>query len=276
MRILQLADEVRYAGMSTEELRASFLLEDLFSAGAVRIVYVDLDRTVIGSAVPLDEPLPLPCPDQLRATSFTERRELGIFNIGSHGGVEVDGQTYTLGNRDALYIGRGDHSISFSSASPDSPAEFYLLSYSAHAVHPIALVRAATLTAQTIGDPATANLRSIHKLIHMEGATSCQLVMGYTALHAGNVWNTMPPHTHIRRSEVYLYFDLPPDQRVIHLMGPASQTRHLLVASKQVAISPLWSIHAGVGTASYSFCWGMGGENQVYTDMDPLRIADLR
>lgn len=143
-------------------------------------------------------------------------------------------------------------------------------------MHPTALVRAAALTAQTIGDPSTANLRSIRKLIHMEGASSCQLVMGFTTLRPGSVWNTMPPHTHMRRSEVYLYFDLPPDQRVIHLMGPANQTRHLLVANKQVAISPLWSIHAGVGTASYSFCWGMGGENQVYTDMDPLRIVDLQ
>jgi 4-deoxy-L-threo-5-hexosulose-uronate ketol-isomerase len=275
MRMLQLADEVRYAGMSTDELRAGFLVEDLFIAGVVKMVYVDLDRTVIGSAVPLAEPLQLPCPDQLRATSFTERRELGIFNIGSDGAVEVDGQTHTLGNRDALYIGRGDHSISFSSANAEIPAEFYLLSYPAHAVHPIALIRAATITALTIGDPATANLRSIHKLIHLEGARSCQLVMGFTTLHSGSVWNTMPPHTHMRRSEVYLYFDLPPEQRVIHLMGPANQTRHLLVANKQVAISPLWSIHAGVGTASYSFCWGMGGENQVYTDMDPLRIADL-
>jgi 4-deoxy-L-threo-5-hexosulose-uronate ketol-isomerase len=262
--------------MSTEEIRASFLLEDLFRAGSVQLVYVDLDRTVIGSAIPLAEPLALPCPDQLRSTSFTERREIGIFNIGSDGAVQVDGQIYNLGNRDALYIGRGDHSISFSSASPDYPAEFYLLSYPAHAAYPIALVLGTALTAQTIGNPATANLRSIHKLIHLEGARSCQLVMGFTALHSGSVWNTMPPHTHMRRSEVYLYFDLPPDQRVIHLMGPANQTRHLLVANKQVAISPMWSIHAGVGTSSYSFCWGMGGENQVYTDMDPLRIADLR
>jgi 4-deoxy-L-threo-5-hexosulose-uronate ketol-isomerase len=275
MRVLQLADEVRYTSMSTEELRGSFLLEDIFSAGAVQLVYVDLDRTVIGSAVPLADSLPLPCPGQLRATSFTERRELGIFNIGSDGAVQVDGQTYTLGNRDALYVGRGDHSISFSSVSLDSPAEFYLLSYPAHADYPIAFVSAASLTPLTIGSAATANLRSIQKLIHMEGVQSCQLVMGFTTLHPGSVWNTMPPHTHMRRSEVYLYFDLPYDQRVIHLMGPPNQTRHLLVANKQVAISPLWSIHAGVGTASYSFCWGMGGENQVYTDMDPLRIVDL-
>ena len=275
MKILQLADEVRYTHMSTEELRASFLLEDLFAPNAVQLVYVDLDRTVIGSAVPLAKPLFLPCPDQLRANSFTERRELGVFNIGSKGIVQVDGDAHTLCNRDALYIGRGSHTVSFSSASPDSPAEFYLLSYPAHAVHPTALIRAADLVPLTIGDPVTANHRSIHKLIHLDGATSCQLVMGFTTLHSGSVWNTVPPHTHLRRSEVYLYFDLPPDQRVVHLMGPATQTRHLLVSNKQVAISPLWSIHAGVGTASYSFCWGMGGENQVYTDMDPIRIADL-
>jgi 4-deoxy-L-threo-5-hexosulose-uronate ketol-isomerase len=276
MKILQLADEVRFGQMSTEELRAGYLLEDLFTAGAVHLVYVDLDRTVIGSAVPVSEPLTLPCPAELRATSFTERRELGVFNIGSEGAVYIDGEAFPLGNRDALYIGRGAHTISFTSASSDRPAEFYLLSYPAHALHPTATIRASDLVPQTIGDPVTANHRSIHKLIHLEGATSCQLVMGFTTLHSGSVWNTMPPHTHLRRSEVYLYFDLPPDQRVVHLMGPATQTRHLLVANKQVAISPLWSIHAGVGTANYSFCWGMGGENQVYTDMDPLRIADLR
>ncbi len=275
MKILQLADEVRYTRMSTEELRANFLLEDLFAPGTIQLVYLDLDRTVIGSAVPIHEPLPLPCPDQLRANSFTERRELGVFNIGSEGAVQVDRETYTLGNRDALYIGRGSHAISFSSANPGNPAEFYLLSYPAHAVHPIAAIRGADLVPLTIGEPANANHRSIHRLIHLEGITSCQLVMGFTTLHSGSVWNTMPPHTHLRRSEVYLYFDLPADQRVVHLMGPATETRHLLVANKQVAISPLWSIHAGVGTASYSFCWGMGGENQVYTDMDPLRIADL-
>jgi 4-deoxy-L-threo-5-hexosulose-uronate ketol-isomerase len=275
MKLHQLADEIRYGHMSTEELRATFLLEGLFAPGAIQLVYVDLDRTVIGSAVPLAEPLPLPCPGQFRATSFTERRELGVFNIGFNGSVHVDGETYPLGNRDALYVGRGHHSISFSSTDPDAPAEFYLLSYPAHAAHPIAFVRSAELAPQTIGDPATANLRSIHRLIHLDGVASCQLVMGFTTLHPGSVWNTMPPHTHMRRSEVYLYFDLPSDQRVVHLMGPAHQTRHLVVANKQVAISPLWSIHAGVGTASYSFCWGMGGENQVYTDMDPLNITDL-
>jgi 4-deoxy-L-threo-5-hexosulose-uronate ketol-isomerase len=275
MKLLQIADEARYTHMSTEELRSSFLVEDLFAPGTVQLVYVDLDRTIIGSASPLAEPLILPCPSLLRAASFTERRELAVLNIGSKGSVQVDGENYSLDKRDALYIGRGHHAISFASESTDTPAEFYLLSYPAHATHPMALIRAADLAQQTIGDPTTANLRSISKLIHLEGTSSCQLVMGFTDLHSGSVWNTMPPHTHMRRSEVYLYFDLPPDQRVVHLMGTASQTRHLLIANKQVAVSPGWSIHAGVGTASYSFCWGMGGENQVYTDMDALRIADL-
>ena len=275
MKVLQMADVVRYPHMSTAELRATFLLEDLFTPDQVQLVYVDLDRTVIGSAVPLASPLALPCPKELRATSFTERRELGVFNIGGDGAVDVDGEKHALGNRDALYIGKGEHSISFSSVSADKPAEFYLLSYPAHAVHPTAVVRADQRSPLTLGDGATANRRTINKLIHLEGAKSCQLVMGFTELATGSVWNTMPPHTHMRRSEIYMYFDLPEDHRVVHMMGPATETRHLIVANKQVAISPGWSIHAGVGTASYSFCWGMGGENQVYSDMDALRVAEL-
>jgi 4-deoxy-L-threo-5-hexosulose-uronate ketol-isomerase len=275
MKLLQMTDAVRYPRMTTAELRATFLIDGLFSSGQIQLVYVDLDRTVIGSAVPQAEPLPLPCPSELRATSFTERRELGVFNIGGDGSVDVDGETYSLGNRDALYIGKGEHSVSFSSASADKPAEFYLLSYPAHAVFPTAIVQAADRMPLVLGDPATANRRTINKLIHLEGANSCQLVMGFTELAQGSVWNTMPPHTHMRRSEVYMYFDIPAEHRVVHLMGPAHETRSLIVANKQVAVSPGWSIHAGVGTASYSFCWGMGGENQVYTDMDALRVTEL-
>jgi 4-deoxy-L-threo-5-hexosulose-uronate ketol-isomerase len=275
MKLMQMADQVRYPHMSTAELRASFLVDDLFAPGQIQLVYVDLDRAVIGSAVPLDTALALPCPAELRANWFTERRELGVFNIGGDGAVEVEGKIYALGNRDALYIGKGGYSISFSSANPGHPAEFYLLSYPAHAVYPTAIVRASDRMPTALGSPATANRRTINKLIHLEGARSCQLVMGFTELVEGSVWNTMPPHTHMRRSEIYLYFDIPADHRVVHLMGPATETRHLVVASKQVAISPGWSIHAGVGTASYSFCWGMGGENQVYSDMDALRIPEL-
>ncbi|MGD0859819.1 MAG: 5-dehydro-4-deoxy-D-glucuronate isomerase [Terracidiphilus sp.] len=275
MKVMQMADQVRYPQMSTAELRSTFLVDDLFAPGQIQLVYVDLDRSVIGSVVPLDAALMLPCPAELRANWFTERRELGVFNIGGDGTVEVEGEIHALGNRDALYIGKGGYSISFSSANASRPAEFYLLSYPAHAAHPTAIVSAPDRMPTTLGSPATANLRTINKLIHLEGARSCQLVMGFTELAEGSVWNTMPPHTHMRRSEIYLYFDVPADQRVVHLMGPATETRHLVVANKQVAISPGWSIHAGVGTASYSFCWGMGGENQVYSDMDALRVADL-
>ena len=276
MKLHQLADEIRYKQMSTEELRASFLLEDLFAPGTIQLVYVDLDRTVIGSAVPTTAPLTLPCPDELRATSFLERRELGVLNIGGEGRVDVDGQQYSLAKLDALYIGRGVSSVIFSSTDPTAPANFYLLSYPAHAVYPTALIQTSTQQPVSIGAAETANSRHIYKLIHLEGARSCQLVMGLTQLDPGSIWNTMPPHTHMRRSEVYLYFDVPASDRVIHLMGPPQETRHLVVADKQVVVSPGWSIHAGVGTRNYKFCWGMGGENQVYTDMDPAPIAGLR
>jgi 4-deoxy-L-threo-5-hexosulose-uronate ketol-isomerase len=276
MKILQLPDSIRYRSMSSEELRSSFLLESLFVENTVELIYVDLDRTVIGSAVPSTGPLTLPCPQELRATSFLERRELGVLNIGGAGSVEVAGQPYSLGNLDALYIGRGAASIIFRSNNPSSPANFYLLSYPAHANYPTTLIEASQQQPVSIGSTETANSRHIYKLIHLEGARSCQLVMGLTQLDTGSIWNTMPPHTHMRRSEVYLYFDLPTADRVVHLMGAPQETRHLIVADRQVVISPGWSIHAGAGTRNYKFCWGMGGENQVYTDMDPAPITDLR
>ena len=276
MKVVQLPDSVRYQTMSTEELRSSFLLESLFVDDALDLVYVDLDRTVIGSAVPSTAPLTLPCPAELRATFFLERRELGVLNIGGRGHVDVDGQQYSLENLDALYVGRGAVSVVFHSDDDSSPASFYLLSYPAHAAHPTTLIQTASQQPVSLGAAETANSRHISKLIHLEGVPSCQLVMGLTQLDTGSVWNTMPPHTHMRRSEVYLYFDLSPADRVIHLMGRPQETRHLVVADKQVVISPGWSIHAGVGTRNYKFCWGMGGENQVYTDMDPAPVTDLR
>jgi 4-deoxy-L-threo-5-hexosulose-uronate ketol-isomerase len=275
MKILQIADSVRYRTMGNEELRENFLLSELFQPGSVDTVYLDLDRTIIGSAVPLSAPLALPNDSDLRADYFLERRELGVLNIGSAGSVVVDGERFELGRLDAVYVGRGRREVSFESANPDSPAEFYLLSYPAHAVHPSRLVHAAEQVSTKLGSSDTANQREIKKLIHLDGVRSCQLVMGFTAMATGSVWNTMPAHTHMRRSEVYLYFDLPDDHRIFHLMGPAKETRHLVVANKQVVISPGWSIHSGVGTASYSFCWGMGGENQDYSDMDKLATADL-
>lgn len=275
MRILQMADEIRYRTMNTDELRNTFLLSNLFQPNEVQFVYVDLDRTVIGSAVPIKGALSLTTPDLLRADYFTERRELGILNIGGPGSVLVNSERFELQTRDALYIGRGNREIVFESTDADRPAEFYLLSYPAHAVYPTVLVRAAEQTPVVLGSTESANHREITKLIYLAGARSCQLVMGFTRLMPGSVWNTMPAHTHMRRSEVYLYFDLPEGDRVIHLMGPAHETRHLVVANRQVLISPGWSIHSGTGTTNYSFCWGMGGENQVYDDMDKLAISDL-
>ncbi|HWG20109.1 MAG TPA: 5-dehydro-4-deoxy-D-glucuronate isomerase [Terracidiphilus sp.] len=275
MRLIQVADALRFPRMTTEELRSAFLVDGLFQPGCIDLAYIDLDRTIVGSAVPLADPLTLETDPDLRAEYFTERREIGVLNIGGPGAVHVNGEAHPLDPLDALYIGRGNEHIAFSSNHPASPAEFYLLSYPAHTAHPVARIESAAAEATVMGSAETANHRRIRRLIHLEGPHSCQLVMGFTELSAGSVWNTMPPHTHMRRSEVYLYFNLPPAERVVHLMGPAHQTRHLVVADKQVVISPGWSIHAGVGTASYTFCWGMGGENQVYSDMDPLAIADL-
>jgi 4-deoxy-L-threo-5-hexosulose-uronate ketol-isomerase len=275
MRLIQVADAVRYPRMTTEELRSAFLVDSLFEPGRVSLAYIDLDRAVVGSAVPLADPLTLESEPDLRATYFTERRELGILNIGGDGSVEVNGAAYELKKLDALYVGRGNELVRFLSRDSSSPAEFYLLSYPAHAGYPVCKVDSRSVESLVLGSAAMANHRKVNRLIHLDGVRSCQLVMGFTQLMPGSVWNTMPPHTHMRRSEVYLYFDLAPADRVVHLMGPASQTRHIVVSNKQIVISPGWSIHAGVGTANYSFCWGMGGENQVYTDMDALATADL-
>jgi len=276
MNLFQMADPVRYARMTSDELRATFLLETLFSPGSIELAYVDLDRAVIGSAVPLGKPLELQTQPELRAEYFLERRELGILNVGGPGSVVVDDTSYELDKLDTLYVGRGSRQVTFLSRSAADPAAFYLLSYPAHAEFPTRKVRFAEITPVELGSLETCNRRKIYKAIHMEGIRSSQLVMGFTLLESGSNWNTMPPHVHMRRSEVYFYFDVEPEQRVIHLMGPPQSTRHLVVAERQVVVSPGWSIHAGVGTKAYGFCWGMGGENQDYADMDPVNIKDLR
>jgi 4-deoxy-L-threo-5-hexosulose-uronate ketol-isomerase len=275
MNLLQLADEIRYQTMTTEELRATFLLGDLFKPGELSFTYVDLDRTIIGSAVPVEAQLSLPADPSLKASYFTERRELGILNIGGSGTITVNDESFALNNLDALYVGRGNDHVTFESDNKQNPAEFYLLSYPAHVAYPTHRIKSSDVARVKIGAPETANQREIVKLIHLAGVRSCQLVMGFTQLASGSVWNTMPPHTHMRRSEAYLYFNLPATDRILHLMGPPHATRNLVVANKQVVVSPGWSVHAGVGTASYSFCWGMGGENQDYDDMDRLAIADI-
>jgi 4-deoxy-L-threo-5-hexosulose-uronate ketol-isomerase len=212
----------------------------------------------------------------MRAAFFCERREAGILNIGGPGEIEVDGTIYPLANKDCLYLGRGSRKVVFSNADPRTPAAFYLVSYPAHAAHPTRLMRHQEATAVELGTTNDANRRTIYKYIHLEGIPSCQLVMGFTRLQEGAVWNTMPPHTHTRRSEVYMYFDLPENRRVMHFMGRPQETRHLIVGDRQAVISPSWSIHCGCGTGAYSFCWAMGGENQVFEDMDPATIVSLR
>ena len=276
MKLVQMADPVRYARMTSAELRETFLLEGMFKLGAIDYAYVDLDRTVIGSAVPSGGVLTLETQPELRAEYFLERRELGVFNVGGAGTVTVDGAVFELDKLDCLYVGRGSKAVTFASKAADKPAYFYLLSYPAHAVHPTKMVRFAELKPVELGSLETCNKRKIYKAIHREGIQSCQLVMGFTMLETGSNWNTMPPHVHMRRSEVYFYFDVEAEQRVVHLMGPPDATSHIVIADKQVVVSPGWSIHAGVGTKSYGFCWGMGGENQDYADMDPVAIKDLK
>jgi 4-deoxy-L-threo-5-hexosulose-uronate ketol-isomerase len=276
MRLYQMADSVRYGLMNTEELRETFLLEDFFQPGEIEFAYVDLDRTVIGSAVPTGTPLKLETEPELRADFFLERRELGALNIGGAGTVSVDGKTFEMDKLDCLYIGRGSKDVTFASKDAAKPAEFYLLSYPAHAEYPTAMVKFADLKPVELGTVETCNKRTIYKAIFKDGLKSCQLVMGFTMLEPGSNWNTMPPHTHMRRSEVYFYFDVDPAHRVLHLMGPPDATSHLVMKDKEVVVSPGWSIHAGVGTKHYTFCWGMGGENQAYDDMDGVAIAELR
>ncbi len=276
MRIYQMADKVRYSRMTTEERRATFLLEGLFKPGEIKCVYVDLDRTVIGSAVPTGEALRLETEPELRADYFLERRELGVLNTGGPGSVEVDGVSFELDKLDCLYVGRGSKSVLFRSKSASEPASYYLLSYPAHREYPTAMVKFKDLEGLKLGAAETCNKRAIYKAIHKDGLQSCQLVMGFTLLEPGSNWNTMPPHTHMRRSEIYLYFDVDPAHRVLHLMGPTDETSHIMVADREVVVSPGWSIHAGVGTKNYTFCWGMGGENQDYADMDLATIAELK
>jgi len=262
--------------LSTEELRAAFLVQGLFRSGAATIRFFDLDRVALGGVVPARAPLALPNPPELAAEFFLERRELGVVNVGGAGSVRVDGAVSRLGTRDALFVGRGRRQVEFSSDDPARPARYYLVSYPAHAAFPTAHVTPAQAEAAELGTPDGANRRVLRRYFHPEGVPTAQLVMGVTDLEAGSVWNTMPAHTHARRTEVYLYFDLPADGFVIHLMGEPGETRHLVVREGEAVLSPGWSVHAGVGSARYAFCWAMGGENQAFGDMQGVPPGELR
>jgi 4-deoxy-L-threo-5-hexosulose-uronate ketol-isomerase len=262
--------------MTTRELRANFLLEDLFRTGELQLVYWETDRTVIGSAVPAGTTLRLEAGKELAAEYFCERREIGVINLGQGGVINVDGTNYELNRLDCLYIGRGSREIGFRSHDPLNPAKFYLVSHPAHTTYSTTLATQQDARQLHLGSQETANKRTIYQCIYEKGLQSCQLVMGYTQLDPGSVWNTMPAHTHARRSEVYLYFDIAEDTAVFHFMGPGDGTRNLMMHSEQVVLSPIWSIHAGCGTRAYSFVWAMGGENQRFDDMDAIAIRDLR
>lgn len=274
--IRQVAHPDAVKRFDTAELRQHFLIESVFRPGEVSLTYSHIDRLVVGGAMPTAAALPLPASKAIGTDSFLKRRELGIVNVGGPGRVRVGGASYDLGTRDALYVGMGAGEVSFESADTAVPAKFYLVSTPAHAGHDTVLIEAGRAKQVRLGEDRTANKRTINQYIHPDVCRSCQLLLGLTEFEEGSIWNTMPAHVHDRRSEIYLYFDLPEDQRVIHLMGEPQETRHLVVANEQAILSPGWSIHSGVGTSRYAFIWAMGGDNQDFTDMDMIAIRDLK
>ena len=262
--------------MDTQKLRENFLLEKLMTKGKANFVYSHYDRMVIGGVNPSTKAINLAKYDALRSQFFLERREMGIINVGGKGSITADGKSYTLDKLSCLYIGRGTKKVSFKSASQKSPAQFFVFSAPAHKTYPTKRYTKKDALPVNLGAPETSNERTIYKYIHGDGIESCQVVMGLTQLSNCNVWNTMPPHTHDRRSEAYFYFDVPKKHGVMHFMGEPQETRHLWVQNNEAIISPPWSIHAGSGTASYSFIWAMAGENQDFTDMDFFELKEIR
>jgi len=261
--------------MNTAELRENFLMESLFEDGKANFVYSHYDRMVSGGVIPSQGSITLGNFDELRSDYFLHRREMGVLNTGGKGSITVDGETYDLEKLSCLYLSKGKKDVSFSSADNSNPAKFFIFSAPAHKEYPTTLYTKEDALPFTLGGKETSNLRTIYKYIHNDGIMSCQVVMGLTVLAEGCVWNTMPSHTHDRRSEVYLYFDVPSDQGVMHFMGQPKETRHLYVRDRQAIISPPWSIHSGSGTSSYSFVWAMAGENQDFGDMDQLTMDDI-
>jgi 4-deoxy-L-threo-5-hexosulose-uronate ketol-isomerase len=273
--------EIRHAthpsqvrSFGTEDLRRHYLVEELFPADRVRAVYSHQDRMIVGGVAPTSEtgPVALPAFDPLRSEFFCQNREAGIVNVGRGAGVvSVDGIEYELSHGDCLYVGRGSRDVSFGEGG-----RYYLVSTSAHADHPTTLSRISEVEGTRLGGPEGSNDRTIYRHIHTGGVRSCELVLGVTVLEPGSMWNTMPCHTHDRRTECYLYFGLPEGQRIVHLMGRPDETRNIIVADEQAVISPSWSVHCGFGTASYSFVWAMGGENQAFEDMDHVAVTEMR
>ncbi|MFZ4213087.1 5-dehydro-4-deoxy-D-glucuronate isomerase [Pantoea endophytica] len=264
--------------LDTDGLRREFLIDKIFDADNYTLTYSHIDRIIIGGVMPVQKPVPIghEVGKQLGVSYFLERRELGVINIGGPGVIEVDGKSWEIGQQEALYVGQGAQSVIFRSSDASRPAKFYYNSAPAHTHYPDKKITLDEAVKATLGDAATSNRRTINKFIVPDVLPTCQLTMGLTRLDDGNLWNTMPCHTHERRMEVYFYFDMADDSAVFHMMGQPQETRHLLVHNEQAVISPSWSIHAGVGTQRYTFIWGMVGENQVFDDMDHVNISALR
>ena len=265
---------------TTEELRCEFLIENLYQPDQVVAVYSHVDRMVTLGCMPVSETVSIDKGIDVWANFgthyFLERREIGMFNIGGEGSVTVDGTVYELGYKDCLYITMGAKEVLFASKDSAKPAKFYMVSAPAHCSYETRLLKIADAAEKPLGDGATSNKRVINQFIHPEVLKTCQLSMGMTVLESGSVWNTMPAHTHERRMEVYMYFEVPEDQVVFHMMGQGQETRHIVMTNEQAVISPSWSIHAGAGTASYTFVWAMGGENQAFDDMDVIPTTQLK
>ncbi|WP_416412639.1 5-dehydro-4-deoxy-D-glucuronate isomerase [Pantoea sp. App145] len=264
--------------LDTAALRREFLIENIFTPDDYTLTYSHIDRIIIGGVMPLQQAVTIGSEvgKQLGVSYFLERRELGVINIGGPGMIEVEGKTWEIGHQEALYVGQGAKQVIFRSSDASHPAKFYYNSAPAHTHYPDKKITLDDAVKATLGDAATSNRRTINKFIVPDVLPTCQLTMGLTRLDEGNLWNTMPCHTHERRMEVYFYFDMAADSAVFHMMGQPQETRHLLVHNEQAVISPSWSIHAGVGTQRYTFIWGMVGENQVFDDMDHVSVSALR
>lgn len=277
MKILYSISPEQAKLLDTAELRERFLIEALFRPDELNMTYSLDDRMLVIGAQPVRKELPLRVGPEITGTEFPlERRELGTINLGATGTVSVDGKKYTLEKGEVLYVGKGSKEVVFSSAASSSPARFYALSGPAHAEYPTTKGTFDDANHVELGSAEACNVRTIHQFIHEDGIKSCNLVMGYTTVDTGSVWNTMPSHTHLRRMEVYCYFDLAEGSKVFHFGGEPTQTRHFVMGEGEAVVSPPWSIHAGVGTGAYSFVWGMLGENQRFTDMDPVSMDEIR
>lgn len=262
--------------LDTEALRERFLIDNVFKSGAINVFYVQDDRMIVGGAAPVDTPLHFNDASIEVQDGTISRREFGVINLGGPGTIQFGTTRFDMKQRDGLYIGAGQNDITFESTDPKDPARYYIVSTPAHQVHNPTHIPFENTRRIDLGDASKANVRTIHQYVHPEICNSAQLLMGMTLLADGSNWNTMPCHTHDRRMEVYFYFDMPTDERIFHFMGEPHETRHLVVAPEQCVIAPSWSIHCGVGTASYGFIWSMAGENQVFEDMDHIATTNLK